>query len=180
MYTGIPAMVPDVTIDDNTININGNNVTLTLSWGEPFNNFDPIVNYTVSCSGDVTCPPNFTTTDNNIRSYTITNLTPMTNYTFSVVATNSIGSGEAGIVMITTPRGKVIPVVNVHTYIQVLYLNSYMCMCICMLTYLFYTLHKQNIDSIYYEHAYVRVLKLVLMSFLQLYMQLLQGRNKLI
>ena len=96
-------MVPDVTFDDNTININGNNVTLTLSWGEPFNNLDPIVNYTVSCSGDDTCPPNFTITDNTIRSYTITNLTPMTNYTFSVVATNSIGSGEAGVVMITTP-----------------------------------------------------------------------------
>ena len=60
------------------------------------------MNYTVSCSGDVTCPPNFTTTDNTTRSYTITNLMPMTNYTFSVVATNSIGSGEAGVVMITT------------------------------------------------------------------------------
>ena len=83
--------------------INGNNVTLTLSWGEPFNNLDPIVNYTVSCSGDVTCPPNFTTTDNTTRSYTITNLTTMTNYILSVVATNSIGSGEAGVVMITTP-----------------------------------------------------------------------------
>ena len=98
-------MVPNVMVDMNTININRYNVTLTLSWGEPFNNFDPIVNYTVSCSGDVTCPPNFTTTDNTIRSYTITNLTTMTNYTFSVVATNSIGSGEAGVhvVMITTP-----------------------------------------------------------------------------
>ena len=70
-----------------------------MSWGEPFNNFDPIVNYTVSCSGDVSCPPNFTTTDNTTR---ITNLTKMTNYTFSVVATNSIGSGEAGVEMITT------------------------------------------------------------------------------
>ena len=99
-------MVPDITIDDNTTNINGNFVTLTLSWREPFNNFDPIVNYIVSCSGDVTCPPNFTTTDNTTRSYTITNLTPMTKYTFSVVATNSIGSGEAGVVMITTPPGK--------------------------------------------------------------------------
>ena len=65
------------------------------------------MNYTVSCSGNETCPPNFTTTDNTTRSYTITNLTPMTNYTFSVVATNSIGSGEAGVVMITTPPGKV-------------------------------------------------------------------------
>ena len=95
-------MVPDVTVDGNTININGNNATLTLSWGEPFNNLDPIMNYAVSCSGDVTCPPNFTTTDNTTRNYTITNLNLMTNYTFSVVATNSIGSGEAGVVMITT------------------------------------------------------------------------------
>ena len=96
-------MVPNVIVDDNTIDINRNNVTLTLSWGEPFNNLDPIVSYTVSCSGDVTCPPNFTTTDNTTRSYTITNLTTMTNYTFSVVATNSIGSEEAAKLDITTP-----------------------------------------------------------------------------
>ena len=103
----VPPVVPRVAIDRNTININGNNVTLTLSWGEPFNNLDPIVNYTVSCSGDVTCPSNFTTTDSTVRSYTITNLPPMTNYIFSVVTTNSIGSGKAGVVMITTPPGKV-------------------------------------------------------------------------
>ena len=57
----------------------------------------------MSCSDDVTCPPNFTTTDNTTRSYTITNLIPNTHYTFSVVATNFIGSGEAGVVTITTP-----------------------------------------------------------------------------
>ena len=96
-------MVSGITVDDNTININGDIVTLTLSWGEPFNNLDLIVNYTLSCSGDVTCPPNFTTTT---RNYTITNLAPMTNYIFSVVATNSIGSGEAGVMMITTPPGE--------------------------------------------------------------------------
>ena len=112
--TGAPTMVPNVAAD---ININGNNVTLTLSWREPFNNLDPIVNYTVSCSGDVTCPPNFTTTDNTTRSYTITNLTPMTDYTFSVVATNSIGSGEAGIVMITTP-GKVMNIFKEHLCVK--------------------------------------------------------------
>ena len=93
-----------MSLDNNTININGSNVTLILSWGEP--------NYTVSCSGDVTCPPNFTTTDNTTRSYTITNLTPMTDYTFSVVATNSIGNGEAGVVMITTPPGKLAKAVH--------------------------------------------------------------------
>ena len=101
-------MVPSVTVDGNAVDINENNITLTFSWGEPFNDHDPIVNYTVSCSGDVTCPPNFTTTDNTTRSYTITNLTPMTDYTFSVVATNSIGSGEAGVVMIATPPGDTI------------------------------------------------------------------------
>ena len=99
-------MVLDVTVDNNTIDFNGNFVTLTLSWGEPFNNLDPIVNYTVSCSGDVTCPPNFTTTDNTTRSYTITNLTTMTTYTFSVVATNLVGSGEAGVLNYTTPPGE--------------------------------------------------------------------------
>ena len=102
-YTDAPNQVLDVTVVTDSITLDSDNVTFILSWGEPFNNFDPIVNYTVSCSGDVTCPPNFTTTDNTTRSYTITNLTPMTNYTFSVVATNSIGSGVAGVVIITTP-----------------------------------------------------------------------------
>ena len=77
-----------------------NYVTLRLSWGEPFNNLDPIVNYTVSCSGDDACPPNFNTDNTGV---VITNLTPMTTYTFSVVATNSIGSGEAGVLNYTTP-----------------------------------------------------------------------------
>ena len=121
LHVDVPAMVPSVTVDDNTININGNNVTLTLSWGEPFDNRDPIVNYTVSCSGDVTCPPNTTTT----RSYTVTNLTPMTNYTFSVVATNSIGSGEAGVVMITTPPGKVMDMYHCVACFNSIYVSSY-------------------------------------------------------
>ena len=97
--TGVPGVV---TVDVSTVYINGNNVTLTLTWGEPFNNLDPIVNYVVSCSGDVTCPPNFTTINNTTRSYTITNLTPMNIYTFSVVAANSIGDGGAGVVNVTT------------------------------------------------------------------------------
>ena len=95
-------MVPGITVDNNTIDINGNIVTLRLGWRKPYNNLDPIVNYTVSCSGDVICLPNFTTTS-TANGLIITNLTTNTTYTFSVVATNSIGSGEAGIVMITTP-----------------------------------------------------------------------------
>ena len=117
LATGVPKMVPNVTVDNNTVSINGNNVIITLSWGEPFNNLDPIVNYTVSCSCDVTCPTNFTTTDNTTRSYTITNLTQMTIYTFSVVATNSIGSGEAGVEMITTLGKLYICIHYVCTYL---------------------------------------------------------------
>ena len=112
---GVPAMVENITV---VVNITRNNVSHLLSWGEPFHNYDPIVNYTVSCSGDVTCPSNFTTPDNSTRSYTITDLSPVTTYTFSVVATNSIGSGEAGVVMITTP-GKVILHKHVRTYVYV-------------------------------------------------------------
>ena len=100
--TGIPAVVPNVRVVGN-ITITGNIVTLRLSWGEPFNNLDPIVNYTVSCSSDGQCPSNFTTINKGVA---LTNLTTMTTYTFSVVATNSIGSGEAGVVMITTPSSE--------------------------------------------------------------------------
>ena len=96
----VPNMVLDVTVTYNVTSINGDIVTLTLSWGVPFDNLDPIVNYTVMCSGNVTCPPDFTTTDNTT---TITNLTANTNYTFSVKATNSVGSGEAGVNVTTTP-----------------------------------------------------------------------------
>ena len=103
MFTaGVPGMVPGVIVTYNSESIDGTTVALTLSWGEPFNNFDPIIDYTVSCSGDVTCPEDITTTD---KSYPITNLATMTTYTFSVVATNSIGSGEAGVVITMTLPG---------------------------------------------------------------------------
>ena len=117
MFLDVPEMVPNVTIDDNTININGNIVTLTLSWGEPFNNLDPIMHYTVtvSCSDDVTCPPNITIPDITARNYTITNLTTMINYTFSVVATNSFGSGEAGVWKFTTPGMYICTYISVYS-----------------------------------------------------------------
>ena len=50
--TEVPEMVPNVTVDIKIVYINGNTITLTLSWGEAFNNLDSIVNYTVSCSDD--------------------------------------------------------------------------------------------------------------------------------
>ena len=103
LYTAAPDQVPGVMVIADSISLDDDIVTLTLSWGKPFSNFDPIVSYTVSCSGDDTCPPNFSTPDNTTTTFDITNLTSMTDYIFSAVATNSIGSGEAGVVMITTP-----------------------------------------------------------------------------
>ena len=95
--TGVPVKVPDLNVANIT---NGNNVDFTLRWGEPFNNLDPIVMYRVSCSGDAPCPQSYNTTNNHTRSHTFTGFTPNSYYTFSVVATNSIGSGEAGVVMV--------------------------------------------------------------------------------
>ena len=119
-------MVPNVTVDD-SITINGNIVTrLRLSWGEPFNNFDPIVNYTVSYSSDGRCPPNFTTTGNTVL---LGNLTTMTTYTFSVVATNSIGSGKAGVVMITTPGNVIYSIITSSEGMKL----RYMCLAILVL-----------------------------------------------
>ena len=80
-----------------SMTVDGNMFNLTLSWGEPFNNFDPIVNYAVSCYGDVQCFSNFTTPDNSTRSYIVTNLNSAISYTFAVVASNSLGSGEPAI-----------------------------------------------------------------------------------
>ena len=100
-------MVPSVTIVANSTTVNKEYVAISLSWEEPFNNYNPIMNYTISCSS-VRCPSNFTVkrTDNTTRNYTIGNLFPNTNYTFSVAAINSVGSGKAGRVMTTTP-GKI-------------------------------------------------------------------------
>ena len=94
---GVPVKVSDLYV----INItNGNNVNFTLRWGEPFNNLDPVIMYQVSCSGDAPCPQSYNTTNNHTRSHTFTDFTPNSYYTFSVVAINSIGSGEAGVVMV--------------------------------------------------------------------------------
>ena len=105
LYIAVPDQVPSFTgVADSTTH-EGNTLNITLSWGEPFNNFDPITNYTVTCSGDVTCPPSFTTTDNSTRSYNIVNLNARTIYSFNVTVTNSLGNSEPAIFMTTVLSG---------------------------------------------------------------------------
>ena len=116
VITGVPGIVPNVTITNNTY---GNMVTFILSWGEPFKNFNLIMKYRVSCSGDTPCPLSVDTTDNTTRSHIFNDFTTGSNYRFSVVAINSIGSGEAGVVMIgeviTTTTAPSVILINTTT-----------------------------------------------------------------
>lgn len=103
VFTDVPHEVFGIMVDrESTAITQSTNLTLALTWNEPFNNFDPIVNYTISCSGHPSCPPDIIISGNTTR-YTIPNLLPETNYTFAVIASNSIGSGNAGTLMITSP-----------------------------------------------------------------------------
>ena len=110
--TGIPPrIVPNIAYF--LTDISSRHVSITLSWGEPFNNFDPIVNYLVSCSGVYNCPDRFITKDNSTQNLAYRGLNVMATYIFSVVATNSFGSGEAGVVIITTPGQ-----ITLHEYVH--------------------------------------------------------------
>jgi hypothetical protein len=62
----------------------------TISWMAPSSNFSAITGYTVSWSGGSKSVSASTT------STSVTGLTPGGNYSFSVTATNGVGSGPAG------------------------------------------------------------------------------------
>ena len=90
-------MVGDVIIDLASVSVDNNNVSFTLNWTEPFANFDPIVNYTITinCTDtNATCPAMFVT-DNITTStsvYFITNLSMVT--PLSVTASNNVGESN--------------------------------------------------------------------------------------
>jgi len=120
-----PQKVPDVHInfaDENSAN---------LSWGEPFNNFDPITNYTVTCStgdGDASCT-GCNIAGNTTRYCVIPKLLQTKSYTFHVKARNNIGIGEPGVIR--------------HVAGTAVYLNTQQ-QKICMLVYFHYGLHTNN------------------------------------
>jgi len=114
-------MVPSVTIDLTSVNIDrNNNVSFRLNWDEPFANFDPIVNYniTISCINNIVCPMMFTT-NNVTRTLDVNLITDlsMMNHTISVTASNTVGTSNA------TTR---IIVGELHTYV---YITVLMCIC---------------------------------------------------
>ena len=118
MYTVAPAMISDVIIDLDSVNIDDNDISFTLSWNEPFAGINPIVNYTVTinCTNDATCPV-VVNTDNVTRTADvnfITDLLMMT--TLSVTATNSIGTSDPAIRIITGKLHIFCAYVSVNTY----------------------------------------------------------------
>ena len=103
-FIDVPSKVPVISVINQSISNDGDKVTLTLNWDEPFDNFNPVLSYTVSCIGNSSCPPSVTVY--NDTSIYLSNLMLQTMYTFSVIATNSIGDGEAGVLSIITASSK--------------------------------------------------------------------------
>jgi len=131
--TGVPDVVPGLIVVPDSVIVDGGIVNLTLYWGEPFNNFDPITNYTVDCEGDASCDePAVTTSSNMTQSFNFTNLSPTGSYIFKVFATNSLGNGMAATVMVNGLSGIVVWVysVNCMLYTQKMHKNfilNFMC-----------------------------------------------------
>ena len=93
---GAPEKVPDISIYRN------GHGSVNVTWGEPFNNFDPITNYSVECQTDDEISCGVVNVSGNATKYClISDLKAATSYTFSVKAINSIGIGEAGVKRIT-------------------------------------------------------------------------------
>ena len=110
-------MVGTVKIDISTVIIRpvgddlDDKVNFTLSWNEPFANFDPIVNYTVTinCTDDATCPV-IVNTDNVTRTADVSFITDLIQInTLSVTATNTIGTSDPAIMIIAGKLHTCIP-----------------------------------------------------------------------
>ena len=120
--TAAPANITNVVIDLDSVIVDAGNVSFTLSWNEPFTNFDPIVNYTVTikCTDNATCPAEFIVTTTTANVNFITNLTMMT--PIQVVANNTIGQSYATTIVI------------IGTCVVSLYSGAYICSYISVLS----------------------------------------------
>ena len=97
-YTGAPDIVGNVMIDLDTVDVDNNDVGFTLNWDEPFANFDPIVNYTITINcTDAQCPAVFTVTTTSASVNFITDLSMMT--PLSVTASNTVGTSDPTVIV---------------------------------------------------------------------------------
>ena len=98
--TAAPANITNVIIDLDSVSVDDDNVSFTLSWNEPFANFDPIVNYvvTIFCTNITGCPAEFIVTTTTADVNFITDLSMMTS--IQVIANNTIGQSNATTIVI--------------------------------------------------------------------------------
>ena len=100
-YTAAPNMVPEVMVSSLMATpqppLQPTQVNFTLNWDEPFDNFDPILNYTIitTCS-DASCPLTYVTSS-DVTTLDISYDIPITavNYTISITANNTVGTSNA-------------------------------------------------------------------------------------
>ena len=146
-------MVGNIVIDLNTVNID-NNVSFTLNWDEPFDNFDPIVNYTITINcNDASCPVMFTVTITSANVSFITDLSMMT--PLSVTATNTIGTSDPTTIMIA---GKLIYIriycMHMYTVDKILaYISTY-CMYVSVDTYTYDKFYRRILFASMFCKAY--------------------------
>jgi len=109
VYVGVPG--PVANLQYSTMMLAEANVSLSLTWEEPFSNFNPIDHYTVSgCTRTdsvigITKCPNFTvfsTIDVAVTNFHINGLPSNARYTFMVTAANSLGDGMAVSIRVST------------------------------------------------------------------------------
>ncbi|XP_065897929.1 adhesion G protein-coupled receptor L3-like isoform X2 [Dysidea avara] len=109
----VPDIVPGVMVDISSISstpqfpAQPTQFSFTLNWGEPFANFDPILNYTIitSCSDNTVCPVTHVTGSDVTTldiSYTLPIIT--VNYTISITANNTVGLSDPVMRILTAPN----------------------------------------------------------------------------
>ena len=97
MYTAAPDMVGNLMF--HTVRIGIDRVSFTLIWDEPFANFDPIVNYTITISCiDTHCPIVWTVTMTGTSVGFVT-VSPMM-IPVSVTASNTVGTSDPRTIVI--------------------------------------------------------------------------------
>ena len=94
----VPAEAPDAPV----VQAIGGNRQAVLTWAAPSDNGDPITGYIV----EMIAPElKSASTSATATSYTFTDLVNGTEYTFTVKAVNSIGTGAVSTVVKVTPKG---------------------------------------------------------------------------
>ena len=92
-------MVTDIMINLQSVKIVDSSVNFTMTWTEPFANFDPIVDYTITihCTNATLCPAVFNA-DNVVTNLFVNITTDLSVMNFiSTTASNTIGTSAPAI-----------------------------------------------------------------------------------